>query len=92
MKPITFNKSNTVGICDGTNSKSDFIGYFESKLLLEWVHKLVETYGEIPVYLYSHRSSDKDNTARLLTATELPCDEIQVCVAGLEYDNDKDHY
>ena len=92
MKTISSNKSNTVGVCDGTNPKSDFIGYFESKLLLEWVQKLIETYGEIPVYLYSHHSSDKGDTSRLLSATELPGDEIQVCVAGIQYDNDKDSY
>lgn len=89
MKVLSINQNHTVGLCDAPNSKSDFVGYFNPVLLKEWITEIINQFGTEPVYLYSHKSSDVNITARNLAAADEPVGELQVCVTGIDYNNEE---
>jgi hypothetical protein len=87
MDPISVNETNTVGVACGYNNISDFCGKFDTRILKEWLDKVLETYGDSEVYLYSHLNSDPKVSARALTASdEYDTDIIQVGCAGLNFE------
>ena len=86
MNVLQSNPKHTVGIVNGTNPISDYIGKYNPVLLKEWLELVIENFGSEPVYLSSHKSIDPDNSAHILSVSDEYCDEVQVCVTGLEHD------
>ena len=88
ITPISINKSSTVGLCTGSIPSSKLVGKFSAKFLYEWAGQLVDTFtmetGEDQIYLYIQDSEDKTTTAKCLAASEIPNDDLFICVVGCE--------
>ena len=92
ITPITTNTGRTVGLCTGSIPASKLVGKFSAKLLKEWAEQLVDTFtsetGEDQIYLYIQESEDNTTSAKCLAASEVPDDELFVCVVGWEEEED----
>jgi len=88
ITPITMNKCKTVGLCTGSIPASKLVGKFSARFLYEWAGQLVDTFttetGEDQIYLYIQDSEAKTTTAKCLAASEVPNDDLFVCVVGCE--------
>lgn len=88
ITPITMNKCKTVGLCTGSIPVSKLVGKFSARFLYEWAGQIVDTFtsetGEDQIYLYIQESEDKSTTAKCLAASEIPDDDLFVCVVGCE--------
>ena len=88
ITPITTNKCKTVGLCTGSIPASKLVGKFSAKFLKEWAEQVADTFtsetGEDQIYLYIQDSEAKTTTAKCLAASEVPNDDLFVCVVGCE--------
>ena len=84
LTPRTANPENTVGLCSGKTPETEFMGQFDTVLLVEWAERLLATFGPGQVCLYSHKSEVKDTTARLLLAALKHEDDLFVFCAGCD--------
>jgi len=86
MIPLTIlshNPSKTVGLAEGPNPKSDFIGIFSPVFLREWTEQIIEHFGDSkPVHIAAHKS--KLTSAMSLVASDSEGDTLQVIVTGYE--------
>lgn len=84
ISPITTNPTHTVGLCEGSISKSEYIGKFHVSLLKEWAESIEQNFGSRQVYLYIHKSENPSTSAKVMAASTDYGDDMFVCVVGVE--------
>jgi len=80
---LSHNPDKTVGLCEGDNPKSFYIGAFNPLLLKEWIDLVLETYGPDNIIFLSQHPSAECTGVALCAASEY-CDSLQVVVTGLD--------